>query len=177
MRKENSVYSMYSKEHTVFEKQCSKKAKLLIFTSVYWQTIIYEAECWTILDKHTDRIKSAVMRFLQWIMGKTWRDHISNIFLLPFVNNIQRIVFLCVSSVMFNSFPGCSWFSWSNAGVYVFILSFSQFIIFFFYRYFDFSLHSYILFLSSVPLIINIFWYALFVLCTSPSTLSVHQYG
>ncbi|KAK3568863.1 hypothetical protein QTP86_018965 [Hemibagrus guttatus] len=66
--------SMY--RSVVVKKELSRKAKLLIYQSIYVPTLIYGHELWVMTERVRSRIQAAEMSFLRRVAGRSLRDRV-----------------------------------------------------------------------------------------------------
>ncbi|KAK3523553.1 hypothetical protein QTP70_002456 [Hemibagrus guttatus] len=66
--------SMY--RSVVVKKELSRKAKLSIYQSIYFPTLIYGHELWVMTERVRSRIQAAEMSFLRRVAGRSLRDRV-----------------------------------------------------------------------------------------------------
>ncbi|KAK3560563.1 hypothetical protein QTP86_010899 [Hemibagrus guttatus] len=66
--------SMY--RSVVVKKELSRKAKLLIYQSIYVPTLTYGHELWVMTERVRSRIQAAEMSFLRRVAGRSLRDRL-----------------------------------------------------------------------------------------------------
>ncbi|KAK3521039.1 hypothetical protein QTP86_018753 [Hemibagrus guttatus] len=66
--------SMY--RSVVVKKELSRKAKLLIYQSIYVPTLTYGHELWVMTERVRSRIQAAEMSFLRRVAGRSLRDRV-----------------------------------------------------------------------------------------------------
>ncbi|KAK3521202.1 hypothetical protein QTP70_000769, partial [Hemibagrus guttatus] len=66
------MWSMY--RSVVVKKELSRKAKLLIYQSIYVPTLTYGHELWVMTERVRSRIQAAEMGFLRRVAGRSLRD-------------------------------------------------------------------------------------------------------
>uniref|UniRef100_A0AAY5KR82 Reverse transcriptase domain-containing protein n=1 Tax=Esox lucius TaxID=8010 RepID=A0AAY5KR82_ESOLU len=66
--------SMY--QSVVVKKELSRKAKLLIYRSIYVPTLTYGHELWVMTERTRSRIQAAEMSFLRRVAGRSLRDRV-----------------------------------------------------------------------------------------------------
>ena len=60
------------------DKKVPVKLKDNVYKTVIKPTMTYGAECWAVRKKDENRLHVAEIRMLQWIRGKTRKDHVRN---------------------------------------------------------------------------------------------------
>ncbi|KAK3544846.1 hypothetical protein QTP86_027521 [Hemibagrus guttatus] len=60
----------------VVKKELSRKAKLLIYQSIYVPTLTYGHELWVMTERVRSRIQAAEMGFLRRVAGRSLRDRV-----------------------------------------------------------------------------------------------------
>ncbi|KAK3534617.1 hypothetical protein QTP86_016770, partial [Hemibagrus guttatus] len=68
------MWSMYWS--VVVKKELSRKAKLLIYQSIYVPTLTYGHELWVMTERVRSRIQAAEMSFLRRVAGRSLRDRV-----------------------------------------------------------------------------------------------------
>ena len=60
----------------VVKKELSRKAKLLIYQSIYVPTLTYGHELWVVTERTRSRVQAAEMSFLRRVAGLSLRDRV-----------------------------------------------------------------------------------------------------
>ncbi|XP_018631867.2 uncharacterized protein [Nicotiana tomentosiformis] len=91
--------------NVLYDKNMPLRLKGKFYKVAVRPIMLYEAECWTIKNSHTQKLKVAEMRMLRWMCGHTRLEKIRNevirekVGVAPVVDNMQEARLKCFRHV------------------------------------------------------------------------------